>query len=68
MSLDIDKSKIKKYIVMSKFKHSDRFNLEKQFINKHSADAYVNLMVEDKEYENLEYFLFEKSKAYNVED
>ena len=29
----------KKYMVMSKFKHSDRFNLEKQFLNRHSADA-----------------------------
>ena len=64
----MEKKQNKKYMVMSKFKFSDRFNLEKQFINKHSADAYVNLMVEDKEYDNLEYFLFEKSKAYNVED
>ena len=54
----------KKYMVMSKFKHSDRFNLEKQFINKHSADAYVNLMIEDKEYTDIEYFLFEQSHDY----
>ena len=51
-------------MVMSKFKHSDRFNLEKQFINKHSADAYVNLMIEDKEYTDIEYFLFEQSHDY----
>ena len=46
----------KKYMVMSKFKHSDRFNLEKQFVNRHSADAYVDLMIEDKEYD--EYRIF----------
>ena len=28
-------------MVMGKFKHSDRFILEKQFINKRSADAYA---------------------------
>ena len=55
---------IKKYMVMSKFIHSDRFNLEKQFANRHSADAYVDLMIEDKEYDNIEYFLFEQSHDY----
>ena len=58
------KKQDKKYIVMSKFKSSDRFNLEKQFVNRHSADAYVGLMIEDKEYENIEYFLFEQSHDY----
>ena len=37
----MEKKPIKKYMVMSKFIHSDRFNLEKQFVNRHSADAYV---------------------------
>ena len=60
----MQKKQDKKYIVMSKFKSSDRFNLEKQFVNKHSADAYVGLMIEDKEYENIEYFLFEQSHDY----
>ena len=55
----------KKYIVMSKFNHSDRFNLEKQFVNRHSADMYVNLMIEDREYEGIEYFLFEQSHDYS---
>jgi len=58
----------KKYIVMSKFNHSDRFNLEKQFVNRHSADMYVNLMIEDREYEGIEYFLFEQSHDYQHED
>ena len=58
----------KKYMVMSKFTHSDRFMLEKQFINKHSADYYVNAMLSEKEYEDLEYFLFEQSIAYNQKD
>ena len=60
----MEKAKTKKYMVMSKFIHSDRFNLEKQFVNRHSADAYVNLMIEDKEYDNIEYFLFEQSHDY----
>lgn len=60
----MEKAKTKKYIVMSKFNHSDRFNLEKQFVNRHSADAYVELMIEDREYEGIEYFLFEQSHDY----
>ena len=58
-------NKIKKYIVMSKFGHSDRFMLEKQFLNRHSADYYANLMQEEKEYDDIEYFLFEQTVAYN---
>ena len=58
----------KKYMVMSKFKHSDRFNLEKQFLNRHSADAYVGLMIEDREYDSIEYFLFEQSHDYQHKD
>ena len=60
----MEKKPNKKYMVMSKFKSSDRFNLEKQFVNRHSADAYVDLMIEDKEYDNIEYFLFEQSHDY----
>ena len=60
----MEKKPNKKYMVMSKFKSSDRFNLEKQFVNRHSADAYVYLMIEDKEYDNIEYFLFEQSHDY----
>jgi hypothetical protein len=61
----MDNTKIKKYIVMSKFTHGDRFNLEKQFVNKHSADHFCELMTEENDYDNLEYFLFEQSVAYN---
>ena len=60
----MEKKPIKKYMVMSKFIHSDRFNLEKQFVNRHSADAYVELMIEDKEYDEIESFVFEHSHAY----
>ena len=66
--IKMEKSKTKKYIVMSKFNHSDRFNLEKQFVNRHSADAYVELMIEDREYEGIEYFLFEQSHDYQHKD
>ena len=61
-------NKIKKYIVMSKFGHSDRFMIEKQFINRHSADYYANLMKEEKEYTDIEYFLFEQSHDYQHKD
>ena len=64
----MEKKPTKKYIVMSKFKFSDRFNLEKQFVNRHSADAYVELMIEDREYEGIEYFLFEQSHDYQHKD
>ena len=52
-------------MVMSKFKHVDRFILEKQFVNRHSADHYCELMIEENEHDNLEFFLFEQSVAYN---
>ena len=68
MILSDSEKKIKQYMVMGKFKHSDTFILEKQFINKRSADAYAKLMNDNKEHEGYEYFLFEQSKAYNVED
>ena len=55
---------IKKYVVMSKFKSQDRFMLEKQFVNRHSADHYAKLMAEAKDYDELEYFLFEQSHDY----
>ena len=64
----MEKKQNKKYMVMSKFKFSDRFNLEKQFVNRHSADAYVELMIEDREYEGIEYFLFEQSHDYQHKD
>ena len=44
------------------------FNLEKQFLNRHSADAYVSLMIEDREYDSIEYFLFEQSHDYQHKD
>ena len=61
----MEDTKLKKYVVMSKFKYGDRFILEKQFVNRHSADHYCELMIEENEHENLEFFLFEQSVAYN---
>jgi len=61
----MEDTKLKKYVVMSKFKHGDRFILEKQFVNRYSADHYCELMIEENEHENLEFFLFEQSVAYN---
>ena len=64
----MENNKTKKYMVMSKFTHSDRFILEKQFINRHSADYFVDAMISENDYEDLEYFLFEQSVAYNQKD
>ena len=36
--IKMENKEVKKYMVMSKFTRSDRFILEKQFINRHSAD------------------------------
>tara|TARA_Y100000296_G_C5129594_1_gene234766 strand:- start:335 stop:643 length:309 start_codon:yes stop_codon:yes gene_type:complete len=55
---------VKRYVVMSKFKSSDRYMLDKQFVNRHSADHYAQLMTEAKDYDEIEYFLFEQSHAY----
>ena len=60
--------KVRRYMVMGKFKHGTNFILEKQFLNKHSADQYVSLMKENNEYSDYEYFLFEQSKDYNYEE
>ena len=60
----MEEKKIKKYIVMSKFKGQNNFIQDKQFYNRESADRYVELMVEAKDYDNLEYFLFEQSHDY----
>ena len=64
----MENNKTKKYIVMSKFTHSDKFILEKQFVNRHSADYFVDAMISENEYDDLEYFLFEQSVAYNKKD
>ena len=60
----MEEKKVKKYIVMSKFKGQNNFIQDKQFYNRESADRYVELMVEAKDYDNLEYFLFEQSHDY----
>lgn len=56
-----------KYMVFGKFKDSKNFIFEKQFISKESADKYVDIIKENNDYENYEYFLFEQSKDYNYE-
>ena len=66
--IKMENKEVKKYMVMSKFKGQDRFILEKQFVNRHSADYFVNAMISENEYEDLEYFLFEQSVAYNKKD
>ena len=41
----VKEDKTRRYIVMGKYKSDNRFILEKQFINRHSADHYVELMI-----------------------
>jgi hypothetical protein len=57
-----------KYMVFGKFKNSKNFIFEKQFISKDSADKYVDIVKENNDYENYEYFLFEQSKDYAYKD
>lgn len=57
-----------KYMVFGKFKNSKNFIFEKQFISKDSADKYVDIVKENNDYENYEYFLFEQSKDYTYKD
>ena len=66
--IKMENKEVKKYMVMSKFKGQDRFMLEKQFINRHSADYFAELMASEKDYQDIEYFLFEQSVAYNNKD
>jgi hypothetical protein len=66
--IKMENKEVKKYMLMSKFKGQDRFILEKQFVNRHSADYYAELMTNEKDYEDIEYFLFEQSVAYNNKD
>ena len=60
--------KLRKFVVMYKFEHEDRFQLEKCFNNKSSAKKYVEALIETKEYDRIKYFLFEQSKDYQEEE
>ena len=59
------KQQVNKYIVMAKYKSHSSFYVDKQFDKLSSADKYVELMKDNKDNSNLEYFLFEQSKDYN---
>ena len=55
----------KKYIVMSKFGHGDRFMMEKAFTKREDANTYAKLMIDTKEYDDINYFCFEQTMDYN---
>ena len=55
---------LRKFVVMYKFEHEDRFQLEKCFNNRSSAKKYVEALIEAKDYDRIKYFLFEQSKDY----
>ena len=54
----------KKYIVMSKFGHGDRFMMEKAFSKREDANTYAKLMIDTKEYDDINYFCFEQTMPY----
>jgi len=55
----------KKYIVMSKFSHSDRFIMERGFSTRKDANTYAKLMMDSNEYDNISYFCFEQTMDYD---
>ena len=59
---------LRKYIVMTKFKDAEKFLFEKGFITSASAQKYVEALIETKDYKDMEYFLFEQSKDYQLEE
>jgi len=59
-----EKRSDKKFIVMSKFPHSDRYMTEKAFSTRNEANKYAELMMNADEYENIKYFCFEQTMDY----
>jgi hypothetical protein len=59
---------LRKYIVLHKFKDAEKFGFEKGFITRGSAKKYVEALIETKDYQNIEYFLFEQSKDYQEKE
>ena len=55
----------RKYIVMSKFDNSDRFNMEQGFSTIKDANSYAKLMMDNNDYDGLEYFCFEQTVDYS---
>jgi len=58
-------NKIKKYIVMSKFDHSDKFIMERGFSTRKDANTYAKLMMDSKDYDHIQYYCFEQTMDYN---
>ena len=55
----------KKYIVMSKFEHSDKFIMERGFSTRKDANTYAKLMMDSKDYDHIQYYCFEQTMDYN---
>ena len=55
----------KKYIVMSKFDHSDKFIMERGFSTRKDANTYAKLMMDSKDYDHIQYYCFEQTMDYN---
>ena len=51
----------KKYIVMSKFDHSDKFIMERGFSTRKDENTYAKLMMDSNDYDNIQYYCFEQT-------
>ena len=56
---------LKKYVVMSKFDHSDKFIYDRGFATRQLANSYAKLMMDTKEYDNISYYCFEQTMDYD---
>ena len=56
---------LKKYVVMSKFDHSDKFIYDRGFATRQLANSYAKLMMDSNEYDNISYFCFEQTMDYD---
>ena len=56
---------LKKYVVMSKFDHSDKFIYDRGFATRQLANSYAKLMMDSNEYDSISYFCFEQTMDYD---
>ena len=57
-----------RYIVMSKLDGQATFYSQKGFATREDADVYAKLMMKTEEYDKNNYYLFEQSVAYSLNE
>ena len=60
--------KVKKFMVMYKWKRSTVFYHEKSFFTRADADSFAELMRKQEDENGNDYYLFEQSKHYGNSD